>query len=323
MRTTPVVSIVMPAYRAQATIGAAVSGVLTQSVVDLELVVVDDGSDDATASIVSAHVDPRIRLVRQDNSGVAAARNRGIEEARAPLIAFCDADDYLLPSHIAALLARHRPRSIVTANAFWLLPGGISPRKLRHKGRFPRAADQRMAILEQNFVSTMSLFPAEVVHEIGWFDASLRRAEDWDFWLRAIMAGYTVVHQPVPHALYRWTDASLSAAPSAMDADVRRVLHRALDRADLTDTERAYLTRRLGGPDPRELFRDAERALREGRHRDASALYSRAAALLPSETTLVWKARLLQLAPWLVGPPLGRRQRRIEAALGLDERHVR
>ncbi|MEA3020054.1 MAG: hypothetical protein QOI47_1578 [Actinomycetota bacterium] len=320
---TPRVSIVMPAHRAAATIGAAVSGVLTQTCTDLELIVVDDGSDDATAAIVAAHDDDRVRLVRQDNRGVAAARNRGVAEATAPLIAFCDADDILLPGHVDALLRLERPRSIVTANAYWLLPGGISPSKLRHRGAFPAPSSQRMAILEVNFVSTMSLFAKALVAEIGPFDESLQRAEDWDFWLRAVFAGYTIVHQPAPHALYRWTATSLSASRPEMDADVRRVIERAARRTDLQDDERAYLRRRLAGPDPRQLYRDAEQALREGRHREAAELYGRAAALVPHEQLLVWTARLMRLAPPLVGRVLQRRQRAKEDALGFDEGHVR
>src|SRR5437016_1365273 len=175
----PSVSVVMPAYRAASTIGAALSGVLSQTAENIELVVVDDGSDDETADIVTAHHDPRIRLVRQPNRGVAAARNAGIEAAAAPLIAFCDADDMLLPPHVGALLDRSATRTIVTANAYWPLPGGIDPTKLRHKGKFPAPDAQRLAILQQNFVSTMSLFPKAIVDEIGPFDECLSHAEDW------------------------------------------------------------------------------------------------------------------------------------------------
>lgn len=320
---TPDVTVVMPAFRAGATIGAAISGVLTQTHRNVELVVVDDGSDDDTAAIVAAHGDDRVRLVSQPNQGVAVARNTGIEHARADLIAFCDADDILLPSHIEAMLELHRPRTIVTGNAHWLFPGGISRGKVRHKGRFPAQPLQRMAILEQNFVSTMSLFPRALVDEIGGFDHELRRAEDWDFWLRAIFAGNVIVQQPVPHALYRWTSTSLSASFSEMDADVRRVLQRASERSDLEAAEREYLRKRLEGPDPRQLFRDAEKALRDGRPRDAAPLYAAAAELLPSERPLVWKARLVRLSPRLLGSALARRERRGDEALGFDDRLVR
>ena len=319
----PDVSVVMPAYRAEATIGAALSGVITQTHANVEVVVVDDGSDDDTAAIVSAHRDERVRLVTQPNRGVAAARNTGLDAARADLVAFCDADDILLPSHVAALLELYRPGAIVTANSYWLFPGGISRHKRRHKGRFPAPDAQRMAILEQNFVSTMSLFSRSLVAEIGGFDDQLRRAEDWDFWMRAVFAGHTIVHQPVPHALYRWTSTGLSASHADMDTDVRRVLERAAARTDLRPDERDYLDRRLAGPDPRELFRSAEHALRAGRTHEAKPLYRAAAALLPSERRLVWKARLVGISPRVIGRVIGRRQRARDDEIGFDDDMVR
>lgn len=320
---SPDVSIVMPAFRAAATIGAAVSGVLTQTVGAIELVVVDDGSDDATADIVSAHADPRVRLIRQDNQGVAVARNIGIEAANAELIAFCDADDILLPRHVEAMLCLNAPRTIVTANAYWLFPGGIDRRKLRHRGRFPAGPEQRQAILESNFVSTMSLFPKAVFRDIGPFDPDLRRAEDWDFWLRAILGGTTVVHQPVPHALYRWSGAGLSSERGEMDRAADVVLQRAAARADLRPGERAYLRARLAGPGPRVTLRTAEEALRDGRYRAAAAAYRDTSALVPSERTVVWMARLINVFPGVTGPVLRARQRRREGRLGWDATMVR
>ena len=102
---------------------------------------------------------------------------------------------------------------------------------MRYKGRFPEPARQRLAILEQNFVSTMSLFPKALVDEIGPFETELAVAEDWDFWLRAIYAGQRVALQPRPLALYRWGSESLSSAPARMDEHVEAVLRRAAERA--------------------------------------------------------------------------------------------
>src|SRR3954454_11720136 len=132
----PRISVVMPAYQAERTVGAAVSSVLSQTYGDLELVVVDDGSTDATGANAEAH--PGVRVVRQENAGVAEARNRGIAEARGELVTFCDADDILLPRHVEALLAvQERSGGIATSNCYWLFDGGIHPSKRRYKGGFP------------------------------------------------------------------------------------------------------------------------------------------------------------------------------------------
>ena len=317
------VSVVIPAFEAEATVGAAISSALWQTYRDFEVVVVDDGSHDATGSIAGSFPEP-VRAVRQENAGVAAARNRGVAEAQGELIAFCDADDVLLPQHLEALVTVHERRGgIVTSNCYWLFPGGIHPARTRYKGRFPAPERQRHAILEQNFVSTMSLFPKGLVDEIGSFDTELRVAEDWDFWLRAIYAGHRVALQPRPLALYRWGSSGLAADSARMDEHADAVLRKAAARDDLTRDERAYVKRRLAGPGPAELGRQGDEALRAGRYREAARRYREAAALCPSEPALLRKARVLRLAPQLVGPLVRSRQLRIEQAVGFEEGHVR
>jgi hypothetical protein len=308
---SPRVSVVMAAYEAEATIGSAVESVLAQSYRDFELIVVDDGSTDATAAIVAAHNGP-LKLLRQTNGGVGAARNLAIAEATGELVTFCDADDQLFERHLQALVDVYdrAGTGLATSNSYWLLPGGIHPSKQRYKGRFPEPGRQRAAVLEQNFLSTMTLFPRGLV-------------EDWDFWMRAIFAGYRVALQREPLSLYRWGATGLSAAVSKMDEDIDAMYGRLEQRDDLTDEERAYIARRRASPGPRRLSRLGDEALREGRYRDAARLYGEAAALCPSERMLVWKARALAPAPRFVGPFVRSRQLRIEEQLGLDEDRAR
>ena len=96
------VSVVMPAYNAASTIGSAMRSVALQTHRDWELIVVDDGSTDQTAELAAAAAaaDRRIRLIRQRNQGVAAARNAGIEAATGRYLAFLDADDTWLPEKL-------------------------------------------------------------------------------------------------------------------------------------------------------------------------------------------------------------------------------
>ena len=320
---SPRVSVVMPAFNAAWSIGAAASGVLWQTYRDLELVVVDDGSTDGTADVVDALAGP-VKIVRQENAGVAAARNRGIEAASGELITFCDADDLWFAEHLAALLAVwDRYGGIATSNCYWLFPRGIHPSRMRYKGRFPEPSRQRRAILEQNFVSTMSIFPRALVDEIGAFDEERRRAEDWDFWLRAIYAGHRVSLQREPLALYRWGDTGLSSGWREMDADIEAIFQGLEERVALTDDERAYVHRRRSGPGPRTLGREGDAALRDGRYAEAARAYRKAAGLCPAERPLVWKARVLSVAPPLVGPLVRKRQLQIERDVGYDDGHVR
>ena len=88
----PLVSIIMPCYNGEAFLAEAVGSVLAQTFRDFELIVVDDGSTDGSADILARYVDP-VRVIRQTNRGVSAARNVGIAAARGDFIAFLDADD--------------------------------------------------------------------------------------------------------------------------------------------------------------------------------------------------------------------------------------
>lgn len=301
---SPRVSVVMAAYQAERTIGAAISSVLSQTYDDFEIVVCDDGSTDRTTTIAAAH--PRVTVVRQENAGCGAARDRAIAEASGELIAIVDADDILLPRHLAALVDAYdrHPGTIATADFYFLDVSNFTRGRRRYSGTaFPSADAQRLTVLQQNFVSIMALFPRVLVEEIGGF-GPWRRCEDWYFWMRAIFAGWRVTLQPEPLSLYRLTPGSLSADRDAMEEAEAAALRSIAARDDLTAGERAYLARRLSGPGPLVLARDADRALSGGRYAEAARLYGRAAELCPSQRALVLKARLMRAAPPLTGPLL-------------------
>lgn len=104
-QASPVVSVLMPLYNKGNSVSRAIGSVLSQNFRDFELIVVDDGSTDHGPEIVRMFADPRVRMIRQDNAGPGAARNRGIRESRAELVAFLDADDEWLPDFLACSLS--------------------------------------------------------------------------------------------------------------------------------------------------------------------------------------------------------------------------
>lgn len=108
MTDIPAVSVVIPLYNKGPYIARALNSVLAQTFQDFEVIVVDDGSTDEGAEIVRGFDDPRIRLIQQENRGVSAARNRGIEAARAELVAFLDADDEWLPGFLETIMRLRR-----------------------------------------------------------------------------------------------------------------------------------------------------------------------------------------------------------------------
>jgi hypothetical protein len=116
----PRLSVIMPAWNAEATIGAALASVLAETAVDLECVVVDDASTDGTTSVVEAIAadDPRVRLVRAPvNAGASAARNLALDVARGTWLAFLDADDRLLPGGLAAMMRAAEDRAALAVVA--------------------------------------------------------------------------------------------------------------------------------------------------------------------------------------------------------------
>ena len=244
-----------------------------------------------------------MRVICQPNRGVAAARNTGFAAAAGQFMAILDADDFLFPGYlehaVRAWQAAASTRALVTTEAYLLTPGGVWPDRTMLKFPHSPAAGQRMAILASNFVAIFTLFPRALLDEVGPMDESLRLAEDWDLWIKAVYAGWEVVRQPVPMALYRWTGLSLSTQREGMYAAEDRVLRGVWDRESptMSESERTYLQRRLRDGSPRRHFSEGEDALRAGRYPDAHTHFVRAAQLSPGDRKMQLRAQLSAFRP--------------------------
>lgn len=212
----PEVSVVLPAWNRAGTLRAAMDSVLAQGGPPLELIVVDDGSEDATAEVAASHPDPRVRLIRLDaNSGATAARNAGIAAARAPWVAFQDSDDEWLPGKLAAQMLRAAEPGTVAVYCTLRVedPDGVStggsrlvpgPEVSLREGRI------LPALLSGSFVSTQTLMVRrDVLERLGGFDAALPALQDWELMLRVAQEG-AVAHVPVPLVVQRFAPNSLT-----------------------------------------------------------------------------------------------------------------
>ena len=122
---TPDVAVIVPTYERAQVLGASLASVLGQKGVTFEVIVVDDGSTDDTAGLVSGLADPRVRYIARSHAGIAAARNAGLAAATAPYVAFHDSDDVALPGRLArpvAFLRAHPDIDLVIQNGRMLAP---------------------------------------------------------------------------------------------------------------------------------------------------------------------------------------------------------
>jgi GT2 family glycosyltransferase len=225
-------SVVIPAFNAATTIRSAVASVLRQTVPVLEVIVVDDGSTDATAQVVEAIDDPRVRYISRINGGPSAARNAGIAAARGEWVGFLDSDDLWLPRYVetatAALDAAPNPGFAYT-DAYVFDVG-------RHQIRVQSAMDAIVppppdrasflaAVIRRNFVFTSAVVPVAVLGAVGGYDETLRLSEEYDLWLRILVAGFDAVWMGGPLAIYRMHPGQTSRQILAMNRSVARVYH--------------------------------------------------------------------------------------------------
>ena len=212
----PAVSILMPAYNVSRYVRQAIDSVLAQTRPDFELLVVDDGSTDDTAEIVAGYAgrEPRIRLIRQPNQGIGAARNTALAAARAPWVALLDSDDVWLPGYLEAQLAilERRPEiDVLSANAVNM--GGVWDGLVynpRIRGDDPIELTLPDLVEHEDAVCILSMIRRHMLEALGGFNAQLRGSEDYDLWLRGLVHGYRIFFNPVPLGGYRRRPDSVS-----------------------------------------------------------------------------------------------------------------
>lgn len=222
--SAPCVSVIIPAFNASATIVAAIESALGQTLSDLEVIVIDDGSVDDTGALLASIHDSRVRLLCQDHGGVARARNRGLEVARGKFITFLDADDMWTADKLAlqveALLSDPAAGAVYSWTAFFDQSG----RYLFAKEPGYHSGDVYAELLVTFFLASGSnvLARRECIESMGPFDQSAEPVEDWEYWLR-VAKTWRFALAPRYQILYRFTAASASAAVERYQRAVERV----------------------------------------------------------------------------------------------------
>jgi len=205
----PRTTVMMPAYRAEATLRDAVGSVLAQTMTDLELIVVDDASPVEVADRLCDTDDPRLGVIRhRRNRGVAAARNTALRHARSALVSQLDADDMWEPRYLETVLPRFAdPRvGLVYTNATIVgHPGGhdtyIFDPSVHPMDRFPK-------ITEQNPIPALTAtMRTDAVRAVGGYARWLRMAQDYHLYLKLAAAGWRFDYIDRKLATFRWPES--------------------------------------------------------------------------------------------------------------------
>lgn len=291
METSPLVSIVIPAYNVAPFIVNALESAFAQTVKSFEVIVVNDGSADSLElETAIAPFRDRIQYLVQDNRGPSAARNAGIRRARGEFVAFLDADDTLLPFFLEEHLSR--ARSDPGADVFYgdLLIFGDVP----EAGRTVMKASPSSGVVDFESLVTQRCNPMlcsvvrrHVLLAHGGFDESMRRSEDFDLWLRLAHGGVRFNYTRRIVARYCVRSGGLTADVVAMIQGIRAVFAKCGRTLLLTDRERALLAERDRYYHALERLNEGRRALRTGDFAVARTAFH--------EANLTMKSRKLHL----------------------------
>lgn len=303
----PFASIVVPAFNATPTLSATLNSLSNQTFRDIEIIVVDDGSTDETSQLAERHAasDPRIRVVRQPNRGLAGARNSGIAAATGALVGFCDADDLWRPEklarHVAHFAANPDLGLSYSGSALIDRDGDL----LGHAQR-PRLTDVTSAhVFKRNPVGNGStpVMRRDAIAAIAWrpdfetvrdwvFDETFRQSEDIECWVRLCLTTDWAV-EGVPGLLteYRVIETGLSAQTEAQLASWERMVSK------LRPLDPVFFERHENAARAYQLRYLARRAVSNGDGQTATAYMHRALKISkaplteePRRTLTTWAA---------------------------------
>jgi len=258
----PKVTVLMPVYNAGRFLREAIDSILAQTFTDFEFLIIDDGSTDGSQSIIRSYDDSRIKFVQNENNlGVAATLNRGLDLAWGEHIARMDADDISLPRRLEKQIRFMEDKPEVGVSGTWIRLFGDQPRVV---DRCPVGASVVKAYLL--FDNPMSHPSVIMRHEVMkkfnlHYDPAFSRTEDYDLWSRASQY-FSMDNLPEPLVKFRFHNQSItSTTEKEMKEQTKKILQRELNKLDISSTEEELEFHHLVGRGRRFISRqDMDRA---------------------------------------------------------------
>jgi glycosyltransferase involved in cell wall biosynthesis len=294
--STPVVSVVIPAYNVAPYISETLDSVFAQTFAGYEVIIVNDGSPD-TKELERA-LEPylnRIVYLTQENRGAGAARNAGLRRARGEYVAFLDADDLWLPDYLSEQIKfiREGDYDFVYADALLF---GESPLAGR---TFMQIAPSDGEVTFQslingrcNVITSGVVVRTRLTLEVGLFDEQLRNSQDFELWVRLVRNGVRAAYQRKVLLRYRYHENSLSGDALNQIKRELRVLGKIESSYDLTPLEREEVSKAMAATEANLELETGKLHLAKGEFREARAAFSKANA---AERSLKLSAALLLL----------------------------
>jgi glycosyltransferase involved in cell wall biosynthesis len=301
MAALPGVSVVIPTYNRADVLGEALESVFAQGHADLEVVVVDDGSTDATRALLDdyrARYRDSLTVIRQANAGESAARNAGILAARHDLVALLDSDNRWHPDKLRNQLPLHADdRSLTFSFTGYTTFGDVAPDTIVLEHWDPEPAAALEELLVGCCINTSTVIAAkQMLVDAGLFDTSLRCCQDHDLWLRAAAMGRRIGYVPEALLEYRVHAHGTSYDEALVAASTERVFGRLFAERALPEPfqarERFYMSRcYLNGACRYLQARDGKRATSSLVH----ALVTRPLSFRPGWIWLLLRGLALRL----------------------------
>ena len=232
------ISVVIPTFNRISLVARAIDSVLKQSLNPYEIIVVDDGSEDGTSEMIQNKYNS-IKLIRQQNNGVSAARNKGIAHAKGDWIGLLDSDDEWTEKkleHQADRLIKTPEYDFCHTNEIWIRNGVRVNQRKKHEKYGGYIFDKCLDICRISPSSV--LFRKNILDHVGWFDNQLPVCEDYDLWLR-ITSEYRILFIDDPLIIkYGGHDDQLSHGVEGIEFFRIKSLENLLERSELSTDNR-------------------------------------------------------------------------------------
>lgn len=230
----PIVSIIIPCFNSESYIAECIESVIEQDYENIEVIVVDDGSTDNSAEIISKYKD--VSLYKQENSGACVARNYGLSKSNGKYIKFLDSDDFLEIGVIKKQVeqAEDLDNNTIVYGDYYLLRG----RKKKIQNTFLNKSEQTALLIVNDILTATPLHRKWMLEKVKGFDDRFKNGQEWNLHVRLSSEGFCFHHMKIPVYNYRVHD-SASRISNNRNNGIQDIIY-SIEKSNLTSQRLGY-----------------------------------------------------------------------------------